>query len=210
MLGAALSVCVVPPSLRAEEIPFQFSRAFGLVLIRADVNGHRAVLILDTGSNHTAINSRFVDVASPGLRDTVSTEKGSPHPARGVFTNVSLMKIGPFVWRDHRILAMDMQDPFRHSGGERRRLARHGLSERIRNGTAGSQTSQVDVHVIRESGSTGFLEHQPIHNELKVALTCLDFLIHVELRISAFRQTHWACDSPGCCAVARCCTPDAS
>lgn len=110
MLGAALSVCVVPPSLRAEEIPFQFSRAFGLVLIRADVNGHRAVLILDTGSNHTAINSRFVDVASPGLRDTVSTEKGSPHPARGVFTNVSLMKIGPFVWRDHRILAMDMQD----------------------------------------------------------------------------------------------------
>jgi UDP-N-acetylglucosamine 2-epimerase (non-hydrolysing) len=34
------------------------------------------------------------------------------------------------------------------------------------------------------------------------ALTCLDFLIHVELRISAFRQTRWACDSPDCCAVA--------
>jgi len=41
-------------------------------------------------------------------------------------------------------------------------------------------------------------------------VTCLDFLIHVELRISAFRQTRWACDSPGYCAVARCCTPDAS
>ncbi len=43
-----------------------------------------------------------------------------------------------------------------------------------------------------------------------MAVTCLDFLIHVELRISAFRQTRWACDSPGYCAVARCCTPDAS
>src|SRR5205823_672367 len=33
-------------------------------------------------------------------------------------------------------------------------------------------------------------------------LTCLDFLIHVELRISTLRQTHWACDSPDCCGVA--------
>jgi hypothetical protein len=41
-------------------------------------------------------------------------------------------------------------------------------------------------------------------------LTCLDFLIHVELRISALRRTRWACDSPGYCAVARCCIPDAS
>ena len=41
-------------------------------------------------------------------------------------------------------------------------------------------------------------------------LTCLDFLIHVELRISTFRRTRWACDSPGYCAVARCCTPLAS
>ena len=29
-------------------------------------------------------------------------------------------------------------------------------------------------------------------------LTCLDFLIHVEVRISAFRRTRWACDSPDC------------
>jgi primase-polymerase (primpol)-like protein len=45
---------------------------------------------------------------------------------------------------------------------------------------------------------------------MKALMTCLDFLIHVELRISAFRQTRWACDSPDCCAVARCCIPLAS
>src|SRR5215469_12746007 len=42
------------------------------------------------------------------------------------------------------------------------------------------------------------------------AVTCLDSLIHVELRISALRRTRWACDSPDCCAVARRCTRFAS
>ena len=41
-------------------------------------------------------------------------------------------------------------------------------------------------------------------------VTCLDFLIHVELRISAFRQTLWACDSPDYCVVARRYTPSAN
>ena len=51
---------------------------------------------------------------------------------------------------------------------------------------------------------------KPAALEQKQGVTCLDFLIHVELRISAFRQTRWACDSPDCCAVARRCTRPAS
>ena len=43
-----------------------------------------------------------------------------------------------------------------------------------------------------------------------VLLTCLDFLIHVEVRISTFRRTRWACDSPDCCGVARCYIPPAN
>ena len=42
-----------------------------------------------------------------------------------------------------------------------------------------------------------------------IVVTWLDFLIRVELRISAFRQTRWACDSPNCCGVARRYTTDA-
>ena len=42
------------------------------------------------------------------------------------------------------------------------------------------------------------------------AVTCLDFLIHVELRISTFRQTRWAYDSPDCYGVVRRCTRFAS
>ena len=49
-----------------------------------------------------------------------------------------------------------------------------------------------------------------LDTELSTYVTCLAFLIHVELRISAFRQTRWACDSQVYCAVARCCNPDVS
>jgi hypothetical protein len=62
-------------------------------------SGKPAVLIVDTGSNHTAISSRFVDVASPSLRDAVSTEKGSGFSGGGVFTKASL-KVGPVLWRN--------------------------------------------------------------------------------------------------------------
>jgi transposase len=41
----------------------------------------------------------------------------------------------------------------------------------------------------------------------RLKVTCLDFLIHVELRISAFRRIRWACGSPDCCGVARRYTP---
>jgi hypothetical protein len=79
------------------------------MLIRAEVNGNPAILILDTGSNHTIISSRFVDVATHRVKDTVTSEKGSGWSGRGVFTKASL-KVGPVLWRDQRILAMDMKE----------------------------------------------------------------------------------------------------
>jgi predicted aspartyl protease len=97
-----------PLPLNPEAIPFQVSRSFGLMLIRGEVNGNPATLILDTGSNHTIISSRFVDVLTPA-RGTVSTEKGSGYSGTGVFTKASL-KVGPLVWRNHRILAMDLKE----------------------------------------------------------------------------------------------------
>jgi len=57
-------------------------------------------------------------------------------------------------------------------------------------------------HLVREN------EAKPFLNWMEV--TCLDFLIHVEVRISTFRRTRWACDSPDCCGVARCYIPPAN
>jgi hypothetical protein len=98
-----------PQPSNPEAIPFELSRSFGLMLIRAEVNGSPAILILDTGSNHTIISSRFVDVATHPVKDTVTSEKGSGWSGRGVFTKASL-KVGPVLWRDQRILAMDMKE----------------------------------------------------------------------------------------------------
>jgi predicted aspartyl protease len=109
VLAVAGVIPVFPLPLNPEAIPFQVSRSFGLMLIQGEVNGNPATLILDTGSNHTIISSRFVDIVTPALRDTFSTERGSGHSGTGVFTRASL-KVGPLVWRDHRILAMDMKE----------------------------------------------------------------------------------------------------
>ena len=109
LLAVALGFPVSPQPSNPLEIPLRLSRTFGLMLVTAEINGKPAVLIVDTGSNHTAISSRFVDVASPSLRDTVSTEKGSGFSGGGVFTKASL-KVGPVLWRDHRVLAMDTKE----------------------------------------------------------------------------------------------------
>jgi predicted aspartyl protease len=109
VLAVAGVIPVFPLASNPEAIPFQVNHSFGLLLIRAEVNGQPATLILDTGSNHTTISSRFVDVATPALRDKVSGQKGSGYSGTGVFTRASL-KVGPLLWRDHRILAMDMKE----------------------------------------------------------------------------------------------------
>lgn len=109
VLAVTLGIRVFPQPSNPAKIPFEFSRAFGLMLIRAEVNGKPAVLVLDTASNHTIISSRFVDVATPTLKDTVSTGKGSGYSGTGVFVTASLM-VGFLSWRDHRILAMEMRE----------------------------------------------------------------------------------------------------
>jgi hypothetical protein len=68
-----------------------------------------AVFILDTGSDHTIVSSKLVDVATPSLKDAVTTNKGSGFSGNGIFTRASLA-VGPVLWRDHRILAMDTNE----------------------------------------------------------------------------------------------------
>jgi hypothetical protein len=60
VLAVAGVIPVFPLPLNAKAIPFQVSRSFGLMLIRGEVNGNPATLVLDTGSNHTIIKSLLV------------------------------------------------------------------------------------------------------------------------------------------------------
>jgi hypothetical protein len=117
LLAVTLGFGVSPQPPNSAEIPLRSSRAFGLMLVEARINGKPAVLILDTGSNRTIVSSELVDVATPALMDSVTSKKGSGWSGNGVFTRASLA-VGPVLWRDHGILAMDTSE-ISKSFGER-------------------------------------------------------------------------------------------
>ena len=80
MLAAALQVPAYPQSSNRKEIPFENSRMFGLVLVKVEVNGRPAVLIVDTASNHTIVRSGFA----------------------GASLHQGHAESGPITWRDHK------------------------------------------------------------------------------------------------------------
>ncbi len=102
MLIAALQVPAFPQSSNPKEIPFENSRLFGLVLIKVEVNGKLAVLIVDTASNHTIISSQLADIPARNLDNVVATSKGSGFAGAGVFTRATL-KVGPITWLEGSI-----------------------------------------------------------------------------------------------------------
>ena len=107
MLVAAVQVSAFPQSSNLKEIPFENSRMFGLVLVKVEVNGTPAVLIVDTGSNHTIISSELADAQPRILDSAVATSKGSGFAGAGAFTTATL-KVGSITWRNHKVVAMDM------------------------------------------------------------------------------------------------------
>jgi Aspartyl protease len=109
LLTITLAFNLSPQSPKSIEIPLRRSRDFGLLSVNARVNGMPAVFTLDTRSNHTIVSSKLVDVATPSLKDWVTTKRGSGYSGRGIFTRASLA-VGPVLWRDHRILAMDTNE----------------------------------------------------------------------------------------------------
>jgi predicted aspartyl protease len=79
---------------------------FGLVLVKVEVNGRPAVLIVDTGANQTIISSELGDMRPRTLESAVSPSKGSGWSGTGVFATATL-RVGPISWRNHRVVVMD-------------------------------------------------------------------------------------------------------
>ena len=96
-------------SANRREIPFENSRVFGLVLVKAKVAGREAVLIVDTGSNQTIISSEIAPLPRMTLYNTRSTSKGSGWSGTGVLVRATV-RIGSVAMNDHPVLVMDMHD----------------------------------------------------------------------------------------------------
>ena len=95
------------PHPPAAEIPFEYSRAFGLMLIKVEVNGKPAVMVLDTGSNETIVSPRLVIVKQLSSKDAVAMAKGSGYSGAGVVAT-AFLTIGPLNPKNCEILVVDM------------------------------------------------------------------------------------------------------
>jgi predicted aspartyl protease len=96
-----------PPNQR--EIPFEISRTFGLVLVKVEIAGRPAVLIVDTGCNRTVISTEIAPTPRSTLENTRSTSKGSGWAGTGVVARTTV-RVGPITMHDHPIVVMDMHD----------------------------------------------------------------------------------------------------
>jgi len=93
-LTVALGQGAFPHPPDPVEIPFEYSRAFGLMLIKVEVNGKPAVMVLDTGSNETIVSPRLVIVKQLSSKDAVAMAKGSGYSGAGVVAT-AFLTIGP-------------------------------------------------------------------------------------------------------------------
>lgn len=105
----ALGLGAFPHPQEPVQIPFEYSRTFGLMLVKVEVNGKPAVMVLDTGSNETIVSPKLVIVEQLGLKDAVSMAKGSGYSGTGVYST-AVLKVGSLSPKNCRILVVDLSD----------------------------------------------------------------------------------------------------
>ena len=105
----ALGLCASPHPPDPVEVPFEYSKAFGLMLIRVEVDGKAAVMVLDTGSNETIVSPRLVIVKQLSSKNEVAMAKGSGYSGSGVVAT-AFLRIGPLLPKNCEILVVDLSD----------------------------------------------------------------------------------------------------
>lgn len=115
--AVALGLGAFPHPPDPAEVPFEYSRAFGLMLIKVEVNGKPAVMVLDTGSNETIVSPRLVIVKQLSSKNAVAMAKGSGYSGTGVIAT-ALLSIGPLNPKNCQVLVVDLSDLSKTLGQE--------------------------------------------------------------------------------------------
>jgi gag-polyprotein putative aspartyl protease len=91
-------------------IPFEVNQNFGSILIRAQVNGKPATLVVDTGSSHTILSSELLQVRPLALEHADAPAKGSGYVGSAGWAKATV-EVGTITWQDRRVLVMsDFQE----------------------------------------------------------------------------------------------------
>lgn len=91
-------------------IPFETNPQFGSIIIKAQVNGHPATLIVDTGSSHTILASELLQVRTLALEHADVPAKGSGYVGTAAWAKATV-EVGTLKWRYRDVVVMnDLQD----------------------------------------------------------------------------------------------------
>jgi hypothetical protein len=86
-------------------IPIELTSRFSLVLVKLEVNGGPATLVVDTGSSHTIVSTQFLQLQGPDSDVGANPRKGSGLVGNAAWIKATV-KVENEVLRDHEFLAM--------------------------------------------------------------------------------------------------------
>ena len=105
----ALPDTIPRSSHRRTVLSLERSPRFGALLVRIQVNGRPAVLILDTGSNTTILSPEICGLRVEQLQRSQPPPKGAGFVGDGRWGQATLT-IGTTMWKDRRVLVVDTTD----------------------------------------------------------------------------------------------------
>jgi hypothetical protein len=99
-------------------IPIELTSRFSLVLVRLEVNGRPATLVVDTGSSHTILSTQFLQLKGLDSDVGANPSKGSGLVGNAAWIKATV-KVGDEVWRDHEFLAMGVLPDISNAVGQK-------------------------------------------------------------------------------------------
>jgi hypothetical protein len=99
-------------------IPIELTSRFSLVLVRLEVNGRPATLVVDTGSSHTILSTQFLQLQALDSDVGANPSKGSGLVGNAAWIKATV-KVGNEVWRDHEFLAMGVLPDISNAVGQK-------------------------------------------------------------------------------------------
>lgn len=99
------------------EVGFELHTKFAAILARVEVNGKPAVMIVDTGSSRTFVSPRIAGLDVGTLQGRAHIQEGSGVAGEARWGKATL-GFGPHVFRNHRVVVLDLQDVSRSLGQE--------------------------------------------------------------------------------------------
>lgn len=108
----ALAISTLAATL---ELPFELDAGRDAILIRAEVNGKPALLLLDTGANRTVVRPELVGVSASELQAARFRSASPGLQAEFTFREATL-RLGTREWRNRRLAVMNLEQVSRAYG----------------------------------------------------------------------------------------------